>query len=77
MLYKYSNEQNKTFRDGRLLKSIYFLSVKLWKSKLRMKFFLHFSENITKKTIDEKILITYPLFRAKKEITTCTTSSYL
>ena len=31
MLYKYSNGQNKTFRDGRLLKSIYFLSVKLWK----------------------------------------------
>ena len=24
MLYKYSNGQNKTFRDGRLLKSIYF-----------------------------------------------------
>ena len=32
MLYKYSNGQNKTFRDGRLLKSIYFLSVKLWSS---------------------------------------------
>ena len=24
MLYKYSNGQNKTFHDGRLLKSIYF-----------------------------------------------------
>ena len=34
MLYKYSNGQNKTFRDGRLLKSIYFLSVKLWKGIL-------------------------------------------
>ena len=37
MLYKYSNGQNKTFRDGRLLKSIYFFICQTVEGKIEGK----------------------------------------